>query len=321
MYYMNTAESDSNGSLPACSDSRVSAIFAAALRIWETRPDLQAGYGAITRPEFWIWLAWHGLDEYPDLRAAWFEVPPPYLLERSSGSDAAPRSFQRSGAVDWRRFLQALERCGVVAERANLIELGSACGRVLRYFGRYAATGTFTGLEIDPESAAWCREKLSFARFLHVQPAGPSGLRAGAYDAVIVPDLFERLVPAAQLAWIDEAARLVRPGGALVVSYFGARVVERWVGGEAPGGSPKPETLQEDLPRLREEGALYFVLPPCMSAHPENVDWARHEDASQLGVTFLTREFIERAWTRSFELLEILEAPDGWQDYAILRRR
>lgn len=318
---MNAAGSESNGRLPACSDARVAAIFSAALRIWETRPDLRSGYRSITDPEYWIWLAWHGLDEDPNLRAAWFASPPPHLLERGSGSDAAPRAYQRSGAVDWRRFLQALETCGVDAERANLIELGAACGRVLRYFGRYAATGTFTGLEIDSESAAWCREQLTFARFLHVQPAGPSGLRAGAFDAVIVPELFERLVPAAQLAWVEEAARLLRSGGALVVSFFGARVIERWTGGEAPGGVPSPEALSEELSRLREEGSLFFVVPPCVSAHPENAVWALREDASMLGVTFLTREYIERAWTRSFELLKIVEAPDGWQDYAILRRR
>ena len=321
MYYMSAAGSDSGARLPACSDARVAAIFAVATRIWESREDLRTGYGSITHPEYWIWLAWHGLDEYPDLRACWFELPPPHLLERGSGSDAAPRSFLRSGAVDWRRCLQGLERCGVSAESARLVELGIACGRVLRYFGRSAATATFTGLELDADAAAWCRANLSFARFLHVPPSGPSGLREGAYDAVIVPDLFERLVPAAQLAWIEEVARLLRPGGALVCAYFGARVVERWVAGEAPGGVPKPEGLQAELPRLEQEGALYFVLPPCVSAHPENAAWARHEDASQIGVTFLTRAFIERSWTKSFELLEILESPDGWQDYAILRRR
>lgn len=321
MYQMTTADSGASGRLPACSDARVDAIFAAATRIWESREDLRTGYGSITNPEFWIWLAWHGPDEYESLRASWFEVPPPHLLERCSGADAAPRSFVRSGAVDWRRCVQGLERCGVAAETAKLIEVGISCGRVLRYFGRYAATGVFTGLEIDPDGVAWCCEQLSFARFLQVKPAGPCGLREGAFDAVIVPDLFQRLVPAAQLAWIDEAARLLRPGGALVATYLGARVVERWTAGEAPGGSPKPEDLQEELPRLREEGSLYFISKPFESAHPENAQWARHEDASELGTTFLTREYVERAWTRAFDVVEILEAPDGWQDYVVLRRR
>ncbi|MBM3991385.1 MAG: class I SAM-dependent methyltransferase [Planctomycetes bacterium] len=318
---MGSTASGSSDRLPACPDVRVSEIFSAATRIWETRDDLRSGYGSITNPEYWIWLAWHGLDEYESLRASWFEVPPPHLLERCSFSDPSPRAFLRSGAVDWRRCIEGLQRCGVAAESAKLIELGTSCGRVLRYFGRYAATGTFTGLALDPDGAAWCREHLTFAHFLNVAPFLPCGLRAGAFDAVIVPELFHSLVPAAQRAWIDEAARLLRPGGALVATYLGARVVERWIAGEAPRGSPRPTDLAEELPRLREEGSAYFIVEPFESAHPENAQWARHEDASAIGTTFLTREYVEREWTSSFELVELLEAPDGWQDFAYLRRR
>jgi len=39
------------------------------------------------------------------------------------------------------------------------------------------------------------------------------------------------------------------------------------------------------------------------------------------GTTFLTRERIAGAWTRRFQLIEHLEAPDDWQDYVLLRRR
>ena len=88
----------------------------------------------------------------------------------------------------------------------------------------------------------------------------------------------------------------------------------------SPASSPTPAVLRSELARLREEGALFFPAPPAETQLPENLAWARSLDASLQGTCFLTRERVERTWTRRFSLVEILEAPDGWQDYAILRR-
>ena len=81
------------------------------------------------------------------------------------------------------------------------------------------------------------------------------------------------------------------------------------------------EELRGELGRLRAEGALFFPAARPESAHPENQTWAAMIEPALQGTTFLTRERVETAWTRRFQLVEHLESPDDWQDYVVLRRR
>lgn len=316
--------SDSVGavrSFPQGCDERVESIQRIAARIWLERPDLQSAYATPLNPEFWIWLAWHGLEEYEELKSAWFASPPAWLLERCAGVGASDRDFVRSGAVDWRRHLDALQRGGVRLEGSSILELGCGAGRVLRYFSRYSAATMFTGADWDGEAVDWCRRELSFAEFVTIPSSAPSPLRASSFDAVLVPTLFEHLEPTAALAWVEECARLLRPGGVVIACYLGARAVQRWLSADSPSSAPTPEELRRELARLRSEGTLYFPAAQPESVCPENASWVRSVDPSMLGTCFLTREYVERAWSRRCSVVELLEAPDDWQDYAILRRR
>lgn len=306
---------------PQAVDPRVETIQRIATRIWFERPDLQTAYATLLNPEYWIWLAWHGLEEYAELKAVWFASPPAWLLERCAGVGASERDFVRSGAVDWRRQLAALQRGGVRLEGSSILELGCGAGRVLRYFSRYSAGTMFTGADSDSEAVDWCRRELGFAEFVALPSRAPSPLRAASFDAVLVPTWLEHLEPTEAVAWVEECARLLRPGGVLVACYLGACAVQRWLSADAPSTNPTPHELRRELARLRDEGALHFPAPPPESAWPENAAWVRTADLAALGSCFLTREYVERAWTRRFSVIELLEAPDGWQDYAILRRR
>jgi len=318
---MSTESLGACARFPSAVDARIDAIQAVAERIWSERDDLRSAYASLLNTEFWIWLAWHGLDESPELKAAWFAQPPAWLLERCAGAGASARDFLCSGVVDWRRQLACLAQGGVRLEGSSILELGCGSGRVLRYFARYASACMFTGADSDREQLAWCQDELGFANFSAVPLRAPCALAAGTFDAVLVPEWLQHLEPAAGDAWVEECARLLRPGGVLVACFLGSRAVQRWVSGQAPASAPTADELRGALGRLRAEGALFFGAPRPESAHPENQVWAATIDPALQGTTFLTRERIAGAWTRRFQLLEHLEAPDDWQDYVLLRRR
>lgn len=311
----------SQGQLPISGDARIASIAQAAERIWAAREDLRTTYRTILSHEFWIWLAWHGLEEDPALRSVWFRNPPSHLLERVAGSGASEVDFLRSGVVDWRRNLTLLRDHGLRLEGSSLLELGCGCGRVLRYFSRYVPSCMLTGADSDADAVEWCRNELGFAAFETIPVEPPTQLRSGVYDAVLVPTLFEHLAPASQQAWLADSARVLRPGGLLVASFLGAHAVQRWIQGNTPSQSPSVEELRSALPRLRAEGQLFFGSPPIEPSCKENRAWAATVDPQRTGTTFLQPEFVAREWTRSFTLLAHVEAPDGWQDYAVLRRR
>lgn len=306
--------------LPAVAHPRIAELFRVAQEIWREREDLRATYGTITNPEFWTWIGWHGVEEYGEIARADFAWPPLHLVERVGGVSTDHRVFREGGVVDWRRMVQQLTGAGLQLDGASVLDFGCGCGRILRYFARYAGTCRFVGVDVDPTPLEWCRRELDFAEFEPIPLLPPTGLARGGFDALYSYSVFSHIPHESQLAWLEEFARVLRAGGLAVLTYHGDRAVERWIAGETPSEAPRPEQLRANLRELREKGILFFPFGFMRTPNPENVEHWQQLDRAQYGNVFLTREFIAREWTRHFAIVSHTAAPDDWQDYVVLRR-
>jgi SAM-dependent methyltransferase len=313
--------STSPPTLPSVTHPRIAELFRIAQEIWSEREDLRATYSVITSPEFWAWIAWHGVDEYPELARANFAWPPLHLVERVGGVTTDHRIFREGGIVDWRRMVQQLTGAGFKFEGASVLDFGCGCGRILRYFARYAGSARFVGVDVDATPLEWCRREMDFGEFERIPLLPPTGLPQGGFDALYSYSVFSHIPRESQLAWLEEFARVLRPGGFAVLTYHGDRAVERWLAGETPSEAPRPQQLRDSLPQLRREGILFFPFGSMRTPNPENIDHWQRLDRAQYGNVFLTREFIEREWTRHFAIASHTSAPDDWQDYVVLCRR
>lgn len=311
----------SPATLPAAAHPRVDSLLRAAERIWAEREDLHALYGSIRSPEFWAWFEWHARSEYSEVAELEFEWPPMHLVERVGGVSTGHTVFREGGIVDWRRMVNTLQAAGFKFDGASVLDFGCGCGRILRHFARYAPTCHFVGVDVDPTPLEWCRAHLDFAQFEPIPLLPPTALPRGGFDALYTYSVFSHIPLESQRAWLAEFARLLRPGGLAVITYHGERAVERWIRGETPSDAPTPQALAEALPRLREEGILFFAFGRMDTPNPENVQHWERMDRALYGNVFLTREFIEREWCQHFALVAHIPAPDDWQDYVVLRRR
>ncbi len=318
-----THRMDSRTGLPLTDSLQpnIRTLFREAERVWSARPDLRRLYGSIENIEFWIWLVWHGAGEDPGLAAAELPFPPAELLERVAGWGCSHETFRRGGIVDWRRVVTTLRDAGFAFEQGHVLEFGCGCGRILRHFTRFAHACRFTGVDIDADAIAWSRGNLGFAEFHTIAALPPTGLPSASFDAAYSFSVFTHLPLDAQRAWLAELARVLKPGALASLTFHGKRAVERWLDGTAPSTTPTAERLRGDLVKLASEGYLFYEFGRLQSHHASNEEHWRKLDYSLYGNTFLTRAFVEREWTREFELVALHEGPDGWQDYAVLRRR
>lgn len=147
-------------------------------------------------------------------------VPPAALLMRVAGSPNV-RWFLEGGRLALTSITDALDRQGVAAGNLDtVLDFGCGCGRVVRHWPGVSGA-TMSGVDYNPELIGWCRKNLPFGAFQVNQLAPPLAFGDASFDLVYALSVFTHLPEALQNAWLDELARVLRPGGHLLLTLHG----------------------------------------------------------------------------------------------------
>jgi SAM-dependent methyltransferase len=131
------------------------------------------------------------------------------------------------------------ERAGLVPTSA-VLDIGCGAGRVAAALTRYLdpASGSYEGFDIVPESIKWCSRAIGkrHPNFhfqvadLHNAQYNPKGSQRAdeyvfpypdeSFDVAIATSLFTHLRPFEGQRYLDEACRVLRPGGRLLTTWF-----------------------------------------------------------------------------------------------------
>ncbi|MBI1388413.1 MAG: methyltransferase domain-containing protein [bacterium] len=295
---------------------RVNAIFRAGERIRRRQYGVSRAFPEVDGPEFWYWLMWYGPAIFHEIQAVNYAFPGEGLRARVIGENASWKRFNQGGLVDWRRIERCLREAGMNFRGGGaVLDFGCGCGRILRHFALYAGRGRFYGTDLDAEAVGWCDLHLDFAACSAGPAAPPLDFSDGFFEAVYAYSVFSHLPEEASRAWLAELARLLKPGGLAALTVQGRAVAEAVLSGAANLGVPSRETLRGGLARLEESGFLFYPYQALGETDARELDPARYGNA------FILKPYIERRWTEAFDLADYLPAPDGWQDYVILKRR
>jgi SAM-dependent methyltransferase len=129
--------------------------------------------------------------------------------------------FVRSG----RAAYDAITAHVRVADLTSVLDFGCGCGRVTRYWDGFA--GRVSASDVNADAIAWCRRHLSFARFEQNRLAPPLAFEDESFDLVYALSVLTHLTAELQLTWRDELKRVLRPGGALIVTTHGCSYLPR----------------------------------------------------------------------------------------------
>lgn len=170
------------------------------------------------------------LDRVRPVRADGLPLPPK-VLRRLSG----PQGFLDAG----RGVAAALVRSADLRPDEHVLEVGCGPGRVaLGLLEVLGPDGTYDGLEIVPEAVEWCDRRITSIRpsfrFHRADVHNDHYHRGGTtraeeyrfpfddatFDLVFLSSVFTHLGTAPTRRYIDEAARVLRPGGRLFATFF-----------------------------------------------------------------------------------------------------
>lgn len=307
--------------LPRVDYPRLDALFRAGEQVWQRRSDVREAHGSVTSWDYWCWMMFSGAVEHGELQSNLYPVPDSFLRERVVGS-LTREQFVNSGVTDASRFRKVLLEAGVDLESAGrMLDFGCGCGRLLRIMARLAHEFELHGVDIDADAIAFCREHLDFASFERIGTAPPMPFEDGSFDVIYSFSVFTHLTEAGSRAWLDELARITRPGGVVALTTGGRRLVEHFLAGEQDDPVPSPSALEARLGELEERGFLFFPYEKLECPDPRNVEFFEAWDLESYGMTFVLESYVREHWLDSFELVAHRDAPDDWQDYVVLRRK
>jgi SAM-dependent methyltransferase len=158
-------------------------------------------------------------------------LPPQRLVVLVAGP-ASVESFLRKGRLGADVVRDALARQGVaIATVGDVLDFGVGCGRVARHW--HDLTGPrIHGCDINEELVAWTRANLPFVEARVTGLGPPLPYADGALDVAYALSVFTHLPEELQGAWAAELARVIRPGGHLVLSTHGRAYFDRLDAGE-----------------------------------------------------------------------------------------
>jgi SAM-dependent methyltransferase len=134
------------------------------------------------------------------------------------------------GHADWKAFYESGEAHAAVfaelaaavgrplSEAGTLLDWGCGSGRITRHLPRHTQA-KILGRDPDAMTVGWCARNLPGdfgACGLHP----PLDLADGAIDAAISLSVFTHLGEATQGQWLAELARVIRPGGLLLLTFM-----------------------------------------------------------------------------------------------------
>lgn len=162
-----------------------------------------------------------------------FPLPPPDLRRRI-GSKYAGVDFLAGARSLAERLVTLVRDSGHdPAAFRSILDWGCGCGRMARQAASLFPNASYHGVDIDAEAIGWCREHLAAAGRFEVCPElPPVPCPPGSFDFILGLSVFTHLRLEAEKQWLEELARLARPGAVLLLSYLREETVRGFGLGE-----------------------------------------------------------------------------------------
>jgi len=152
-------------------------------------------------------------------------VPPIEMRDKVRKSAILAEDFLLEGKEAYQSINLILAENGVrVGADSAVYDFGVGCGRLARYF-LTQPLGTFYGSDVDTSLVGWCATHLNgpsigTTRFFTNGYLPPIDLPSESIDFLYAISVITHMNEEAQLQWLEELPRVVKPGGHILLSYL-----------------------------------------------------------------------------------------------------
>jgi SAM-dependent methyltransferase len=189
---------------------------------------------------------------------------------------------------------------GEFGDAQAVLDFGCGYGRVIRFFLRDIDHDRLTGTDYNASLVDFCRVSNRWCSFVRNDAEPPLPFQKDQFQCVFVYSVFSHFSEVMHLHWLKELKRIVRPGGALVLSVRRRNFIESLRVMRESAKEDDSGILLRMLVDTERELARYDAGEFCFSPYTAVVDpwW---------GEACIPRTYIEREWSQLFEVVEFVE--------------
>lgn len=179
-------------------------------------------------------------------------------------------------------------------------DFGSGWGRYTRFMQKYAHPDNLYALEVQSAMVERSRKEFGRANFIKVEPYPPTVLRDDFFDLIFGYSVFSHLAPACADAWVAEFARIVRPGGLVIMTTQGRSFIDFCEEKRQSGDMSHPwfKCLAESFVDTRAAFDDYDNGGFLFSGTTQERTY---------GEALISKGYIEKHWQKDFELAHFVD--------------
>lgn len=178
----------------------------------------QAEFAALSEEEWErLWLR-HAEDGSVSM------FPPMASLDRQQTLHGTSGVAAMQGALKFRRVLH--RHLPKLPPSPRLLDFGCGWGRHIRVFLKDFAAADITGVDIDPENISVCRELMPEVSFVLSEEGASLPVEDDSQDLILSFSVFSHINEDSAKFWLRELARVLKPGGSMVVTSWGRALFE-----------------------------------------------------------------------------------------------
>lgn len=255
--------------------------------------------------ETWLWALTEGRARDARLTDRLPELPPEDFQKQFTGRSGRLAFDQAIKGING--FLTQARALGLDTDARGLrvMDMGCGWGRLTQTLLRDFDPEQIVGGDVMPAAIQRCRDLGTPGELTVLEHFPPTSLGENSLDLIIAFSVFSHLAESAHLAWRDEIARVLRPGGVFV-------------------GTTRPRSFMVYVSKLREAagpvpdhargGAIAFMQSDdwlsryergefCFDAPHLSPDWP----GVYYGEAAVPRHYIETRWAECFAEVRFLD--------------
>jgi SAM-dependent methyltransferase len=271
-------------------------------------------------PTEWYWINIYGEKSFHSLHGYLPTLPPDELQVRFTGSHGEETLRQAFA------FYRTVTEAASSARPKVALDFGCGWGRMTRFFIKDFSKENLFGVDPLREVIDVCRTTNQWATFEQINLHPPISLPDSSVDLIFAYSVFSHLTEPVHLEWIDEFARLLTPGGTLVVTTRERDFILECA--RIRAAEPDPAKVSS---------LVNFATIGARAAFVETERYLQIYDAGEYccdatgagdslppdayGETCIPRSYAQRRWQPHFRVIDFLVGVPGVQQNVIVARR
>jgi SAM-dependent methyltransferase len=207
---------------------------------------------------------------------------------------------------------------GELGPASGILDFGCGWGRITRFFLKDVEPDALWGVDGNDELIAICRGTSTWGNFKQIDVFPPTDFPSGTFDLVFSYSVFSHLSEDMHLQWLDEFARILKPGGLLIATTWDREVIER-------------------CGRLRDEqGVPFFKSSLAKTFHDTDAWLARYDrgefcfdsseeiygsSSSWHGEACIPKHYVLSNWSPRLEVLDFIDDRSVAPQNVVVARR